>query len=149
MAKGISKIVATLIVIILLAYVAISGLTIGSMQIGPVFDDEHGIRKGFDLAGGSVIVYQAGKTSDGKTPTDEQMKVAKQILDGRLTRKGFTEGTVTVKGTQLEVEIPAVTDTKEAIESIGQTAKLAFVKPTTEEGATPEEIMTGLSLIHI
>lgn len=143
MAKGISKIVATLVVIVLLAYVAISGLTIGSVNIGPVFDDEHGIRKGFDLAGGSVIVYEAGKTNDGKEPSDEQMKVAKKILDGRLSRKGFTEGTVTIKGKQLEVEIPAVTDTKEAIESIGQTAKLAFVEPTTEEGAAPVEIMTG------
>lgn len=143
MAKGISKIIATLVVIVLLAYVAISGLAIGSVKIGPIFDDEHGIRKGFDLAGGSVIVYQAEKTADGKEPTDAQMKVAKQILDGRLSRKGFTEGTVTIKGTQLEVEIPAVTDTKEAIESIGQTAKLAFVEPATEEGAELVEIMTG------
>ena len=92
MAKGISKIIATLIVIVLLVYVAISGLTIGSTKIGPVFDDEHGVRKGFDLAGGSVIVYQAEKTDEGKEPTDAQMKVAKQILDGRLSRKGFTEG---------------------------------------------------------
>lgn len=143
MAKGISKIVATLVVIVLLCYVAISGLTVGSMKIGPVFDDEHGIRKGFDLAGGSVIVYQAEKTEDGKEPTDTQMAVAKKILDGRLSRKGYTEGTVTIKGTQLEVEIPAVTDTQEAIESIGQTAKLTFREPAANEGEEGKIIMTG------
>jgi len=143
MAKGISKIVATLVVIVLLCYVAISGLAIGSVKIGPVFDDEHGIRKGFDLAGGSVIVYQAEKTEDGKEATDEQMAVAKRILDGRLSRKGYTEGTVTIKGTQLEVEIPAVTDTQEAIESIGQTAKLTFREPAAAEGEEGKIIMTG------
>ncbi len=142
MAKGISKIVATLVVIVLLCYIAISGLAIGSIKIGPVFDDENGIRKGFDLAGGSVIVYQAEKTDEGKEPTDEQMQVAKKILDGRLSRKGYTEGTVTIKGTQLEVEIPAVTDTQEAIESIGQTAKLTFREPAAE-GEEAKIIMTG------
>lgn len=142
MAKGISKIVATLVVIVLLCYIAISGLAIGSIKIGPVFDDENGIRKGFDLAGGSVIVYQAEKTEDGKEATDEQMAVAKRILDGRLSRKGYTEGTVTIKGTQLEVEIPAVTDTQEAIESIGQTAKLTFREPAAE-GEEAKIIMTG------
>ena len=50
MAKGISKIVAVIIVIVLLCYIAISGITLGGANIGPVFG-ENGIRKGFDLAG--------------------------------------------------------------------------------------------------
>lgn len=134
MAKGISKVIATIIVTALICYIAVSGLAIGSFKLGPVFDDERGIRKGFDLAGGSVIVYQASEVNENgeATPIDaseSQMQVAKKILDGRLSRKGFTEGTVTIKGSQLEVELPAVKDTKEAIESIGQTAKLTFEEP--------------------
>lgn len=134
MAKGICKVVAVIILTALACYIAVSGLAIGSFKLGPVFDDERGIRKGFDLAGGSVIVYQASEVDENgnATPidaTDSQMEVAKKILDGRLTRKGYTEGTVTIKGSQLEVELPAVKDTKEAIESIGQTAKLTFEEP--------------------
>lgn len=152
MAKGISKIVATLIVTALLCYIAISGLAIGSFKLGPVFDGENGIRKGFDLAGGSVIVYQASEVDENGNAvpmeaTDSQMEVAKKILDGRLTRKGYTEGTVTIKGSQLEVELPAVSDTKEAIESIGQTAKLTFEEPPVagEDGTETAGpiVMTG------
>lgn len=152
MAKGICKVVAVVILTALACYIAVSGLAIGSFKLGPVFDDERGIRKGFDLAGGSVIVYQASEVDENgnATPidaTDSQMEVAKKILDGRLTRKGYTEGTVTIKGSQLEVELPAVKDTKEAIESIGQTAKLTFEEPSVanEDGTetSGEIVFTG------
>ncbi len=131
MAKGIGKIVIAILVIVALCWTAAYGLTIGTFKMYPVFDDENGIRKGFDLAGGSVIVYQASQTQeDGSVvaiePSEEQMNVAKQIINSRLDRKGYTEGTVTVKGNQLEVELPSVQDTATAIQEIGQTAKLAF-----------------------
>jgi len=134
MAKGICKVIAVALLTALISYIAVAGLAIGSFKLGPVFDDENGIRKGFDLAGGSVIVYQASETDENGNATpieasEAQMMVAKRILDGRLSRKGYTEGTVTIKGSQLEVELPAVKDTKEAIESIGQTAKLTFEEP--------------------
>ena len=150
MAKGISKVVVVILLTALLCLIAVGTIPIGSFK--GVFNSEHGIRKGFDLAGGSVIVYQASATDDqGNTnpidASESQMQVAKKILDGRLTRKGYTEGTVTIKGSQLEVELPAVKDTKEAIESIGQTAKLTFEEPpvTAEDGTQTSGavIMTG------
>ena len=152
MAKGISKVIVTILITVFVCYIAVSGVAVGSFKLGPVFDDENGIRKGFDLAGGSVIVYQASEVDENgvATPieaTDAQMQVAKTILDGRLTRKGYTEGTVTIKGSQLEVELPAVSDTEEAINSIGQTAKLTFEEPpvTNEDGTMTSGavIMTG------
>lgn len=132
MAKGISKILIAILVITVLCISVVSGLTIGSFQTYPVFDEEHGIRKGFDLAGGSVIVYQASQTlEDGSVvsiePTAAQMDAATDILKGRLDRKGFTEGTVTAKGNLLEVELPSVQDTAVAIDEIGRTAKLSFL----------------------
>lgn len=131
MAKGIGKIVIAILVIAVLCYTAAFGMTIGTFKMYPVFDDENGIRKGFDLAGGSVIVYQATQTAEDGTqiaiePTEEQMGIAKKIIESRLDRKGYTEGTVTTKGNQLEVELPSVQDTAQAIQEIGQTAKLAF-----------------------
>ena len=153
MAKGIGKLVIALLVIAILCYTAAFGLTIGSFKLYPVFDEENGIRKGFDLAGGSVIVYQATQTAeDGSQiaiePTDEQMNVARQIINSRLDRKGYTEGTVTQKGNQLEVELPSVQDTATAIQEIGQTAKLAFygVDLSTGEFLT-DEIISGDDII--
>lgn len=149
MAKGIGKIVIALLVIAVLCYTAAYGMTIGTFKMYPVFDDEHGIRKGFDLAGGSVIVYQASQTAeDGSAvaiePTEEQMNVAKQIITARLDRQGYTEGTVTVKGNQLEVELPSVKDTAKAIQEIGQTAKLAFYGYDRTTGELlSDEIISG------
>ncbi len=131
MRKGISKILIAVLVIVVLCISATSGLKIGSFQTYPVFDEEHGIRKGFDLAGGSVIVYQASRfTEDGSViaiePSASQMEVARKIIQSRLDRKGFTEGSVTTKGNMLEVELPSVQDTAVAINEIGQTARLSF-----------------------
>ena len=131
MLKGISKILIAVLVIAVLCVSAISGLAIGSFKTYPVFDEEHGIRKGFDLAGGSVIVYQASQLmEDGSyaeiTPDASLMDVAQKIITARLDRKGYTEGTVTVKGNMLEVELPSVKDTATAIKEIGQTARLSF-----------------------
>ncbi len=131
MVKGISKILIAVLLIGVLCVSAISGFTIGSFQTYPVFDEEHGIRKGFDLAGGSVIVYQASQfAEDGSVvaiePSASQMEVARKIIQSRLDRKGFTEGSVTTKGNMLEVELPSVQDTAVAINEIGQTARLSF-----------------------
>ena len=94
MAKGISKVVVVILLTALLCLIAVGTIPIGSFK--GVFNSEHGIRKGFDLAGGSVIVYQASETDDqGNTnpidASESQMQVAKKILDGRLTRQGYTE----------------------------------------------------------
>ncbi len=131
MAKGISKILLIVFIITVLCISAVSGLKFGSFQTYPVFDQEHGIRKGFDLAGGSVIVYQATEPSEDGSfipldPSASQMEDARKILAARLDRKGFTEGTVTAKGNLLEVELPSVQDTAVAIDEIGRTAKLSF-----------------------
>lgn len=149
MFKGISKILIAVAVIAVLCVSAITGLTIGSFKTYPVFDAEHGIRKGFDLAGGSVIVYQASqKAEDGSfteiEPSASQMDVARKIIQARLDRKGFTEGSVTAKGNMLEVELPSVQDTAAAINEIGQTAKLSFCgyDPATGE-FLGDEIFTG------
>jgi protein-export SecD/SecF family membrane protein len=153
MAKGIGKLFIAMIVIAVLCYSATYGLTIGQFKTHPVFDSEFGIRKGFDLAGGSVIVYKAMSTKDesGKqtelTPTADQMNTAKSILDRRLTRMGYTEGTVTIKGNELEVELPSVNDTAKAIKEIGQTAKLTFEEPAAQGEASGKVVMSGSDIV--
>lgn len=148
MAKGIGKALIAILVIVALCYTAAYGMTIGTFKMYPVFDEEHGIRKGFDLAGGSVIVYQASQTAEDGTavainPEEDQMNVAKQIISSRLDRLGYTEGTVTVKGNQLEVELPSVKDTAKAIQEIGQTAKLSFYGYDADTQEFGPEIMSG------
>ena len=56
MAKNIAKIVLIVLIIGLLAFVAVNGLSLTTVgipvEIHSVMDEEHGIRKGFDLTGG-------------------------------------------------------------------------------------------------
>lgn len=138
MAKGITKLVIAVLLIAIFAYTAIFGLSLSSLnipvEIHSVMDEEHGIRLGFDLTGGSVIVYEA----DAAAPSDDQMDTVVDIMYKRLTNLGFTEATVTRQGTnRVSIEIPTVTNPDEAIRILGATAQLSFVD---SEGTT---VLTG------
>ena len=138
MAKSFSKIVITILLIVLLGYIAIYGLSLTGLgipvQFYSVMDKENGVRLGFDLSGGSVIVYEA----DTPNPTDEQMSTVIDIMYKRLERLGFTEATVSKQGTnRITVEIPTITNPDEAIKKLGATAQLSFVD---SDGVT---VLTG------
>lgn len=138
MAKSVSKIVITVLLIVLLGYVVINGLSLTALNIPykfySVFDTENGIRLGFDLSGGSVIVYEA---QDAK-PDDEQMSTVVDIMYKRLDNLGFTEATVSKQGdNRVLVEIPTITNPDEAIKVLGATAELKFVD---SDGTT---VLTG------
>lgn len=138
MAKSVSKIVITLLLIVLLGYVGIYGLSLSGLGIPVEFysiaDEENGVRLGFDLTGGSVIVYEA----ENAAPTEEQLSTVVEIMYKRLSRLGYTEATVAKQGTnRVAVEIPSVTNPDEAIKILGATAQLSFVD---SEGNT---ILTG------
>ena len=120
-----SILLLTLIVIIavVLNCVAFIGFDISGFKYGGIFDENRGIRKGIDLAGGSVITFQSSKAN----PTDAEMDIVEAIFNARLTNAGYTEARIS-RGNegQITVEIPSVTDTDEAASLLGSTAKLTF-----------------------
>ncbi len=121
-----SVVVLALMIVIAAAmnYIAFFGITIGNMSYGGVFDEEKGIRKGIDLAGGSVITFEA----NAENPTEEQMDVVESIFSARLTNSGYTEARISRDDAgKIAVEIPAETDTDKAASLLGSTAKLTFV----------------------
>ena len=82
-----------------------------------------GIKKGIDLAGGSVITFQA----DSDAPTDDQMQVVESIFQTRMTNAGYTEARISQgEGGKITVEIPSVFETDQAASLLGDTAKLTF-----------------------
>ncbi|MDD6483208.1 MAG: protein translocase subunit SecD [Clostridiales bacterium] len=107
----------------LLNVVAFYGFNLAGFSYGGIFDEEKGIRKGIDLAGGSVITFQA----DAENPTDAEMDVVESIFNTRMTNAGYTEARISKsEGGQITVEIPSVTDTDEAASLLGDVAKLTF-----------------------
>ncbi len=128
-AKSIVKFAAICVVIAVLAYVAAFGVTIFNKTITASFDEDFGIKKGFDLAGGSVIVFEPD-VEDNYSVKDSDISAAVAALRLRLDSNGLNEATVSEQVREdlrrLRVEIPAVTDPNEAIEYLGAMASLSF-----------------------
>ena len=105
--------------------------------------DNGRIRKGIDLAGGSVITFEVDTEKEGYDPallTEANMDIVESIFQTRMTAAGFTEARIS-RGElgQITVEIPSVFDTDSAASLLGSTAKLSFVNANGEvvlDGAT-------------
>ena len=121
------------IVAVVLNCVAFIGFDVAGFKYGGMFDEERGIRKGIDLAGGSVISFEATKAN----PTEAEMDIVEAIFNARLMNAGYTEARISRNGGQITVEIPSVTDTDEAASLLGSTAKLTF------RDADGKEVLNG------
>ncbi|MBE7035579.1 MAG: protein translocase subunit SecD, partial [Ruminococcaceae bacterium] len=127
MSKSITKLVIAVLVIALGAYMALFGLNIQlfgwHISYPSALDEENGIRQGLDLVGGSVITYEA----QAETAEDSEMESVKNVLRKRLDALGYNEATVSRQGEKkVRVEIPAIQNPEEAVQTLGQTAKLTF-----------------------
>ena len=91
-------------------------------------------RLGLDLSGGSSLLYSAGVSQLPAGQVDSSMDALRDVIERRVNLFGVGEPTVQVQtsslsGTKqyrLSVELPNITDTKKAIEMIGQTPFLEF-----------------------
>ena len=122
--KSIMILILMLIVAVGLNCVAFLGFDVAGKSFKGVLEDEnHGIKKGIDLAGGSVITFEANK----ENPTEKEMEVVEAVFTARLNGAGYTEARISMGTTgQITVEIPSVTNTDEAAKLLGSTAKLTF-----------------------
>src|SRR4030042_5430869 len=80
---------------------------------------------GLDLQGGVQLVYQADLVS-AEDPAGA-MSGLRDVIERRVNMFGVSEPVVQIQGQdRLLVELPGVTDVKQAIEMIGQTPYLEF-----------------------
>ncbi|MDO5397409.1 MAG: protein translocase subunit SecD [bacterium] len=122
--KSITILCFGVVIAVILNIVAFVGFNIAGFQYGGMLDPEKGIRKGIDLAGGSVITLQA----ETENPTDDQMNVVESIFQTRLTNAGYTESRISKsEGGKITVEIPSVFDTDSVAQLLGAMAQLKFV----------------------
>lgn len=149
MKKSVFSFLAVLLIIVLLGYCAMAGLTVGGRTIIPaVTDTANGIRLGLDLVGGSRIVYEA-ILPEGYNMGDlsEDMQTAQSMIRQRLTNKGFTEATVALTGdNRLTVEIPQITNPEEAVQTLGSTAQLTFIDLDGKEWLTGSDIKRATAM---
>lgn len=134
--KSILILAIMLIIALGLNYLAFFGCSIAGYTYDGIFDTERGIRKGIDLAGGSVVTFQA----DSENPTENEMSIVETIFNTRLNAAGYTEARISrSENDKITVEIPSETDTDKAASLLGSMAKLTFVNADNEivlDGAT-------------
>ncbi len=113
---------------------------IGKFEVKKSFD----MRLGLDLAGGSHLVFEADM---GKVPQEKRetaLSGVRDVIERRVNLFGVSEPTVqtsTFDGKdRIIVELPGISDTKQAIDLIGKTAQLVFAEVREvpgPKGATP------------
>lgn len=146
MSRSLVKFAAILLVIATLFYVGLCGLDISDKVRVPGILDEDGITQGLDLKGGSVIVFKA----QTENPSEEDMNTVVSMLRTRLDSLGYTEANLTKHGSdKVRVEIPAVQDASQAVDTLGSTAELIFAETVSQDPNDPakvvvdKEVMSG------
>ena len=86
------------------------------------------INQGLDIRGGLSVVLTA-HTTDGSTPSTDQMETSRSIIESRVNALGASEAVVQLQGTnQILVQIPGLEDTQTALDTIGKTGQLSFTR---------------------
>jgi protein-export membrane protein SecD len=98
------------------------------------FFKNHPFRLGLDLSGGTHLIYKADTSVVAAAQVGDSMAALRDIIERRINLFGVSEPVVQVQhggfvsggGEQLIVDLPGVTDVKQAIDMIGQTPLLEF-----------------------
>ena len=101
------------------------------LLIGSVFmftPPQEKINQGLDIQGGLSVVLTA-KGEGGGAVSAEDMEKSRAVIESRVNSLGASEATVALQGSdQILVQIPGLSDTEEALATIGKTGKLEFAR---------------------
>ncbi len=148
----------TMILILIIAYVSIFGLSIGKFKVPSAKD----MRFGIDIRGGVEATYFP-KDYDGK-PTTEELEAVKAVIEKRCDSQNISDRDIyiTEANGSVTVRFPWKSDEKEfdaekAISELGATAKLTFrdsqgnvlVEGKNVEKATPSVDEKGNPIVDL
>ena len=103
---------------------------------------------GLDLVGGSRIMLEAKTTETVTKITPDVMSRLQFAIESRVNKLGVSETSVAQVGDKrLLVEIPNVTDLKEAEAFLGKTAQLEFKQPKFDSKGQPMRNMASGQMI--
>ncbi|MBR6562644.1 MAG: protein translocase subunit SecD [Clostridia bacterium] len=123
---SISRFVLLVLAIVLVCALAVCGLYVDDdTRLKGIFEDD-AVRLGLDLAGGSVVTFQA-VTDDSGEALDTGMESVYTIMRDRLDNQGLTEALCYRVGEDMiTIEIPDVDDPDEVVTDIMKTVKIEF-----------------------
>ncbi|MEG0682838.1 MAG: protein translocase subunit SecD, partial [Raoultibacter sp.] len=114
------------------------------LVVGSVFmfmPPQEKINQGLDIQGGLSVVLTA-KSDTGAAVSAEDMEKSRAIIESRVNALGASEATVQMQGAdQVLVQIPGLSDTQQALDTIGKTGQLEFARL---DSFTDEEVKTKI-----
>ena len=94
------------------------------------------ITMGLDIQGG-LSVNLTAKTSDGGTPTSDQMDEARQVISSRVNASGASNATVQTQGSNaFLVQVPGEADSDSILSTLSSQGVLEFVRADKIESDT-------------
>ena len=134
----------------------IAGPDLNVNLFGTQIQRELNIKQGLDLQGGVQLVLEADMENIEEARREEALESVKNIIDRRVNMFGVAEPIVQTSKVgdsyRVIVELPGVSDVQEAIDLVGQTAKLEFKEfkdETQGEGedqvVVPTLVSTGIT----
>ncbi len=102
---------------------------------------ENDFTLGLDLKGGAHLVYEADMSSIADSERQVALEGVRDVIERRVNAFGVSEPIVQTNAAdghyRILVDLPGITDVKEAIAQIGETPVLTFRVPITDVSATP------------
>ncbi|MEG0133960.1 MAG: protein translocase subunit SecD [Clostridium sp.] len=117
------KIIISVILIGVFAYVGFAGLDLGSYKINTF---ESNIDKGLDLVGGTSLLMEIKDENIDQEVVDRTI----ELFSMRVDKDGVSEIPITQEGkNRIRIEIPGEFNTDKVLETIGKTGELNFEGP--------------------
>ncbi len=125
-------------------------INLGKFKISKKFD----LKLGLDLAGGSRLVFEADMSKILPDQKNTALEGVKNVIEKRVNLFGVSEPTVQTSSFEgkdrIVVELPGISDTKEAVNLIGKTAQLQFfevkeIPATKTASASSTLVQTNLT----
>ncbi len=131
--------------LIKVALIFLLSVACGLISYGyPIFGKKYNLSLGLDLSGGSHLVFEADTSQLPSDRKDQAILSLRNVIEKRVNLFGVSESNVQTSDfegkNRVIVELPGITDPKEASSLIGQTAQLLFAEVKQipgENGATP------------
>ena len=131
-------------------------LNLGTFKFKPNLD----LRFGLDLAGGASLLYDIDTSQIKSEDLPTALESLKNNIESRVNLFGVSEASVQISNQaethRLTVDLPGITDIKQASDLIGQTAQLSFkgiieLPPEATATATLDDVLkeTGLNGSHL
>lgn len=128
-------------------------------EVNPQWSFYRPFKLGLDLSGGSRLTYEADVSKLNPADVPDAMSSLREVIERRVNVFGVSEPLVQTESSamsgavqnRLIVELPGVTDVKEATKMIAATPQLEFrvlpigVSPTSTDASSTNFIATGLT----